>query len=76
MKLHFLVLPKLKVFTVSAETTESGKLFQVKIILFVKENLRVSNCIGDWLWLLVLTNNAQVKHKKHKILNLKTKTLV
>ena len=28
-----------------AATTESGKLFQAEIILFIKENLRVSNCI-------------------------------
>jgi len=33
----------IKAFTVYAETTESGKLFQTEIILFVKKNLGVSN---------------------------------
>ena len=52
----------LKVFTVFAETTESGRLFQAEIILFVKENLRVSNCIGDWYKLYIHDTRREIKN--------------
>jgi len=38
----------LKVSIVLAETTESGKLFHIGAILFVKLNLRISKCMGNW----------------------------